>query len=84
MHSESAFCCAQPPKWRAQTRTLPQIAVFVSEVVIAKGTSTLFEVVSSFSEKLFCLCLFFRGCVHAKLQPQEVAVIYSNCTYDLP
>ena len=35
------FCCgAQPPKWRAQPRTQPQIAVFVSEVVIAKSIPT--------------------------------------------
>ena len=27
----------------------------------------LFEVVSSFLEKLFWLCLFFRGCAHAKM-----------------
>ena len=40
------FCCAQSPKWRAQ----PQIAVFVSEVVIAKGT-------------LLRLCpVFWRNC----------------------
>ena len=61
------FCCAQPPKWCAQSRTEPQIAVFlVSEVVIASNKGTLFEVVSSFLEKLFWLFLFFRGCVYAK------------------
>jgi hypothetical protein len=36
----------------------------VSEVVIAKVT--LNTVFLGFSEKLFWLCLFFRGCVYAK------------------
>ena len=58
----------QPPKWRAQPRTQPQIAVFVSEVVIAKKV-TQNTVFLCFSEKLFWLCPFFRGCVHAKIEP---------------
>ena len=39
------FCCAQPPKCHAQPRaprTQPQIAVFVSEVVIANGCVQFF------------------------------------------
>ena len=58
---------AQPPKWRARLRTQPQVAVFVSKVVIAKVT--LNTVLLGFSEKLFCLCPLLRGCVHATIQP---------------
>ena len=64
------FWRAQPPKWRAQPWTQPQIAVFVSEVVIAKVT--LNTVLLGFSEKRFCLCPFLRGCVHAKMKPNAV------------
>jgi hypothetical protein len=46
--------------------TIGQTYMVVSDVVIAKK-GTLFEVVSGFSEKLFCLRPFSRGFVHAKL-----------------
>ena len=49
---------------RAQPRTQPQIAVFVSEVVIAKVTQN--TVFSCFSEKRFWLCPFlynFRSAI---------------------
>ena len=38
-------------------------------VVLVPGTVLVpfFEVVSSFSEQLFWLCLFFRSCVYAKM-----------------
>ena len=52
------FCCTQPPKWRAQPRTQPQIAVFVSKVVITKGT--LFEIVSSFRRNYFGYVCFLE------------------------
>ena len=48
--------------------TIGQTYMVVFEVVVAKGTSTLFEVVSGFWRNHFaCLCPFLRGCVHAKL-----------------
>ena len=34
--------------------------------IFQDGSRNHFEVVSSFSEKLFWLCSLFRGCVHAK------------------
>ena len=49
----------------AQPRTQPQIAVTVSEVVNVRGTQN--TVFLGFLEKLFFLCLFFKGCVDAKM-----------------
>ena len=69
MPSKSAFCCAQPPKWRGQPRTQPQIAVFVSKFVIAEGT--LFEVVSFFWRNYFG-CVRFLEVVSTLRSSQSV------------
>ena len=67
VRQKESFWGTQPQSHRLRPRTRPQIVVFVSEVVIAKVTKN--TVFLCFSEKLFWSCPFFRGCVHAKMQP---------------